>query len=495
MDPVILASARHRGRSRTARPLRRPCRPTPLVVAIGLATLTAASSAVAQDGALSPLIDSAFRASAPYVTPEVLRRYVSTLASDAYGGRGAGYAGERLAADYIAREFAAIGLAPAGQGHEGQARYLQPFQFVPPLPVHPGDVLESENVLAVVPGTDARLGRQIVVIGAHHDGQGRIGEADPGREMPKGPGPLRDSIWNSADDNASSVAVVLAIARALRTSGVQVRRTVVFATFGGEEPGMQGSLYYVAHPPLPWTQHVAMFTMEQMGRHADMEPIAMDAGTSPSWPALFHRANVASGIHLTILSPEVIQDSDHYGFAVLGLPAVVFGVNHDDDIHLPSDEWEKFDFPAFTKRAQFALALLLELADMPVAPARAARPACHNGTRIENLDARCSSAYDPGLELAHLTDAERHAAGLGAGEGGLKVIVTVAGLAADRAGIAPGDILVAVDGRPLARDASLRVLHHAADAAATHAVDVVVIRQTAHLHVTIGPVRREPVPQ
>ncbi len=367
--------------------------------------------------------------------------------------------------------------------------------FVPPLPVHPGDVLESENVLALIPGTDARLSRQIVVIGAHHDGQGRIGEADPGTGAAERAGPpARQHLEQRRRQRLQRRGRPRHRPRVAH-GGVQLRRTVVFATFGGEEPGMQGSLYYVAHPPLPWAQHVAMFTMEQMGRHADMQPIAMDAGTSPSWPALFHRANVASGMHLTILSPEVIQDSDHYGFAVRGLPAVVFGVNHDDDIHLPSDEWEKFDFPAFTKRAQFALALLLELADMPDAPARAARPACHNGTRIENLDARCSSAYDPGLELAHLTEAERHAAGRGDGEVGLKVIVTVAGLAADRAGIAPGDILVAVDGRPLARDASLRVLHHAADAAATHAVDVVVIRQTARLRLTIAPVRPEPVPQ
>ena len=235
--------------------------------------------------------------------------------------------------------------------------------------------------------------------------------------------------------------------------------------------------------------------IEQIGPHTDMQPIAMDAGTRPSWPALFHRANVASGVRLTILSPEVIQDSDHYGFAVRGLPAVVFGVNHDDDIHLPSDEWETFDFPAFTRRAQFALALLLELADMPDAPARAARPPCHHGTGIENLDARCSSAYDPGLELAHSHGGRasrgRTWRGPGWAQGDRHRCRTGRGPGRHRA----GDIVVAVDGRPLPRDASLRVLHHAAYAAATHAIDVVVIRQTARLRLTIAPVRPEPVPQ
>ena len=315
-------------------------------------------------------LDSLMRVAGPLITEADLRRHVSTLADDAYGGRGAGYVGERMAIEYVTREFETLGLTPLGDSVDGRRTFVQHFQLVPRHPVHPGDVLQSANVLAVIEGSDPTLSHEVVVVGAHHDGQGRIGQADPGRTMPAGPGPLRDSIWNSADDNASSVGVVLAIARAIRTSGVRLRRTVVIATFGAEEPDLGGSIYYVGHPPLPWDRHVAMFTMEQMGRHADMQPIAMDAGTSSDWPALLDLANAATGVHVTILSPEVIQDSDHYGFAVRGLPAIVFGVNHDDDIHLPSDEWQKFDFPAYTARARFALALLFELANAPTAPTR-----------------------------------------------------------------------------------------------------------------------------
>jgi len=449
-----------------------------LVGAAGVAGRLAAQPARATAETQVPTaeLDSLIRLAGPVITESLLRRHVSELASDAYGGRGAGYAGEQQAIRYVAREFLALGLTPMGDSAGGQRTFVQHFQLVPRHPLHPGDVLESANVLAMIEGSDPALAREVVVVGAHHDGQGRIGEADPGRSMPAGSGPLRDSIWNSADDNASSVGVVLAIARAIRTSGVRLRRTVIIATFGAEEPDLGGSLYYVGHPPLPWEQHVAMFTMEQMGRHADMQPIAMDAGTSSDWPALLDAANAATGVHVTILSPEVIQDSDHYGFAVRGLPAIVFGVNHDDDIHLPSDEWDKFDFPAYTARARFALALLFELADAPTAPTRTTRPLCHNGTHIADLDERCSSPFDPGIELADLTDAEHAAAHLGATEGGLKVMTTVATLSAERAGLRPGDIVVSLQGAPLTANPSRRALHLALDASRGHAVMVVVLR-------------------
>src|SRR5581483_3449807 len=157
-------------------------------------------------------------------------------------------------------------------------------------------------------------------------------------------------------------------------------------------------------------------------------------------------------------------------------PAIVFGVNHDDDIHLPSDEWQHFDFPAFAARTRFALALLLELADAPRPPAPATRPLCHRGTHIANLDDRCSSPYDPGIELADLTAAERDAEHLPRQAGGLKVMTAVATLPADRAGLEAGDIVVGIGGRPLPSAPSRRTLQRAPDASPGHAVDVDILR-------------------
>jgi len=75
-----------------------------------------------------------------------------------------------------------------------------------------------------------------------------------------------------------------------------------------------------------------------------------------------------------------------------------------------------------------------------------------------------------------LTDAEHAAAHLGATEGGLKVMTTVATLSAERAGLRPGDIVVSLQGAPLTANPSRRAVHLALDASRGHAVMVVVLR-------------------
>ena len=161
------------------------------------------------------------------ISPESLRRHTVELASDDYEGRGAGYRGEQRAADYIAAEFTRIGLAPAGDAQG----YFQPFSFHVSRPTKPWDVSSSRNVIGRIEGADPSLRSEIVVVGAHYDGQGRTGQADPFRFTSSGDRE-DDQIWNSANDNAASVAAVIEIARAIKQSGVAPKRSVLFIAFG-----------------------------------------------------------------------------------------------------------------------------------------------------------------------------------------------------------------------------------------------------------------------
>src|SRR5262249_50970002 len=129
-------------------------------------------------------------------------RHVVELAGDAYEGRGAGYAGEGRAALYIEAQFRGIGLLPAGDDGPAGRSYRQAFTFPPRGPELPGQWLTSQNVVGWLPGDDAALRDDIVVLGAHHDGQGRAGQAETDR-YPAEDGSTRDDIWNSADDDAS----------------------------------------------------------------------------------------------------------------------------------------------------------------------------------------------------------------------------------------------------------------------------------------------------
>ncbi|OYV73197.1 MAG: hypothetical protein B7Z72_03010, partial [Gemmatimonadetes bacterium 21-71-4] len=128
-----------------------------------------------------------------------IRADIAYLASNRLEGRRAGTPGNDSAADYIARRYRALGLTAMTP-----TSYLQPFVARPAAAVHAGppEVLPTQNVVAMLAGTDPALRNQYVVIGAHFDHLGRSteGALDP---------EAKDAIRNGADDNASGTAAVM----------------------------------------------------------------------------------------------------------------------------------------------------------------------------------------------------------------------------------------------------------------------------------------------
>jgi acetylornithine deacetylase/succinyl-diaminopimelate desuccinylase-like protein len=235
-----------------------------------LLTLFAASNvAIAQDRSHSPKDTTAssvsMRSAKGIISMSAVRKHVVELADDSYEGRGAGYQGARKAAEYIAGEFRRMGLSPVGDSVNGESSFFQEFQFHPQRPPIPWQILTSQNVAAFLEGSDQILKQQVVVLGAHYDGQGRLGQADADRIVPKGE-KLKHEIWNSADDNASGVAALIEVARALAHE--RPKRSILFIAFSAEEYALNGSVAYVTAPLLPWSRHVAMVDLEKLGRQA-----------------------------------------------------------------------------------------------------------------------------------------------------------------------------------------------------------------------------------
>jgi Zn-dependent M28 family amino/carboxypeptidase len=96
--------------------------------------------------------------------------------------------------------------------------------------------VESENVVALLEGSDPVLKKEFVVLSAHLDHVG-VGEPIDG-----------DRIYNGAMDNASGIASLLEVARMMKESGSKPKRSVVFLAVTGEEKGLQGSRYYSKFP-------------------------------------------------------------------------------------------------------------------------------------------------------------------------------------------------------------------------------------------------------
>jgi hypothetical protein len=268
------------------------------------------------------------------------------LASDALQGRGSATANELLAAEYIASELEQYGIKPgAGTG------YIQTVQADVDLAKLPLDKMPAQtsrafknavqdgklttrNVIGVLPGSDPKLKKQVILLSAHMDHMGVIPE-----EALNG-----DSIFNGADDDASGVAAVLELARSL--AGSKPKRTVMFVLFGSEELGGYGAKYFLDHPPVPLSSMVANLEFEMIGRPD--AAIAKDA----LWLTGFERSNL--GPVLAKHGARLVQDphpdqkfftrSDNYALAKRGVVAhTVSSFGLHKEYHRPNDDVAHLD--------------------------------------------------------------------------------------------------------------------------------------------------------
>jgi aminopeptidase YwaD len=141
----------------------------------------------------------------------------------------------------------------------------------------------AANVVGVLEGSDPKLKDEVIVVGAHYDHLGRGGEGSLA--------PREGEIHHGADDNASGTAGLLELARLLSQDREKMRRTVVFIAFGGEEEGLIGSSYYVAHPSRPIEQTVAMINMDMVGRLKGDALTVGGVGTAAEWRGWIEEAN------------------------------------------------------------------------------------------------------------------------------------------------------------------------------------------------------------
>lgn len=206
------------------------------------------------------------------------------------------------------------------------------------------------------------------MIGAHYDGQGRAGQAEPMRLASSDTDLAKDEVWNSANDNAASIATILEIARAIKREKLGTKRSLLFVAFGAEEHGMAGSMYYVSHPVFPLRSHVAMINLEKLGRSPE-KPLSITGATSSAgWQEVFKAAQERSPTKVASGGPYSFPESDHYPFAASRIPAIMFFVSTSIDAHQPSDSWDKIDFIRVAEFGRYAMATLLELANQPKSP-------------------------------------------------------------------------------------------------------------------------------
>jgi aminopeptidase YwaD len=262
----------------------------------------------------------------------VIHDDIAYLASDRLEGRLTGTPGNDSAAAYLARRYADIGLKPASTG------YLQKFSAHSAADAHVGIITgrPTQNVVAILPGSDPRVSGEYIVIGAHFDHLGRDTEfaLDPD---------AKDAIRNGADDNASGTAAVLQLARMLKAA--HPRRSVIFANFSGEEEGLLGSEWFVDHAPVPLDSIVAMINFDMVGRLRNDKLLVYGTATAGEFASILDTANVHASVPFKISgNGDGFGASDQSSFYGRGIPVLHFFTDIHDDYHRATDDVEKINF-------------------------------------------------------------------------------------------------------------------------------------------------------
>lgn len=272
-----------------------------------------------------------------------LRASLTRLASKQLGGRVPGTDGDRAARKLVAERFACLGLSPAGD----DGGYQQAFAD--------GKKRDTANVIGYIAGADEEVGDEIIVIGAHHD---HIGGTLLG-----------------ANDNASGVVALLAIAQAVTQRAEAPRRTIAFVTFGAEEQGMLGSQHFVSHAPaaLPMARVVQFINLDMVGSHASKGFVAA-MGTFAKQPSRTLLGKLAKAFpKLRVGLGGRASRSDHTPFCKLGIPYVFFWTPDKRCYHRACDTVDRIDLPRMADIAQLAGELAWGLAEteMDLAASRA----------------------------------------------------------------------------------------------------------------------------
>jgi hypothetical protein len=363
------------------------------------------------------------------LTADAAARHVRALADDAFEGREAGKPGGRAAAAYIVQQIERLGFEPAGDA----GGYYQPFGT------------GMRNILALLPGRDPALAREVVIVGAHYD---HVGYGNARNSF----GPF-GQVHNGADDNASGVAGLIEIMAALERLEERPRRSILVAFWDGEEKGLLGSRHFVRQRPavLAGREPVFCLNLDMIGRLRDRRVIVYGGRTSPGLRSLLvatNNAPAAAGLELAF-DWDIVEDSDHYSFISARVPTVMLHTGLHDQYHRPSDTMNTLNWDGIPQVSRLTLALALAVADAEL------KPAFRGESRTESnaTKRRLEEALPPqGPSRGRWGIISRQ----DPCEPTAPIVISVApGSPAERAGIRAGDRLLEVGGSGFADQAEM----------------------------------------
>lgn len=287
--------------------------------------------------------------------------------------------------------------------------------------------VETQNIIAYLPGSDPVLKKEFVILGAHYDHLGMGGQGSGSRA------PDTIAPHYGADDNASGVVGMIALAKRLGALQEKPARSIVLAAFGAEELGLIGSRYMAQNIPFEAEHLNAMVNFDMIGRLKEEKNIAIGGtGTSIETESLLNELKQNSEIGFSY-SAEGFGPSDHASFYAIDVPVLFISTGAHGDYHTPEDTWDKINYEGMQLVIDFGEDLLLELLNRPE------RLSFQEAGPKERTSGRRGFKVTFGIMPDFVSESTD-----GLGVGG----VTKGG-PAYRAGMLKGDKIVGINGKPV----------------------------------------------
>lgn len=357
-----------------------------------------------------------------------MRKTVEYLASQELGGRFPNSAGDTLASTFIVDELRRLKLKPAVKGKKEKA-YFQDFSF------NKGKkTLTTHNIIGVLPGNDKQLRNEYIVVGSHYDHLGMGGQGSGSRR------PDTLAVHPGADDNASSDAVVMELAKHFKKVGSP--RSIIFMFFGAEEQGLIGSKRFIEwmkqedaqriNLPKDKKNIVAMVNLDMVGRMRGNALSVSGTGTSSGFKALAEKAAEQTNLHITCI-PDGYGPSDQASFVAADIPVLYLTTGGHMEYHTPADKPATLNYDGMQQTLEYAQELIIQLSKMPQAPDFINVPGSGD---MKHAKFKVTLGLMPDVSGASTVP-------------GLRADIVVAGKPAHTAGIRSGDVIQEIDGKPV----------------------------------------------
>ncbi len=287
--------------------------------------------------------------------------------------------------------------------------------------------VNTQNVVVWIEGNDPELKNEYILMGGHYDHLGFGGKYTSSRK------PDTIAVHYGADDNASGIASLIEAGEYLGSIKDSLKRSIIIVAFGAEEIGILGSKHLTANSPVEIGEISAMINVDMIGRLKESKDLLIGGvGSSVEGEDMLNEIVGERDLNLSF-SYNGLGPSDHAAFYIEDIPVFFFSTGAHEDYHTPEDVIEKINFEGLKTISEyvtdFAVTLINNEKSLTFQEA---------GPKVNENTSRRSKVKLGIMPNFGKSDTK-----------GLRIDGITPGGSADLAGMEKGDIIVAIEGKPV----------------------------------------------